>query len=335
MATWTFSGYNNGRGGAVTFTYTASFNAAANQTTVTITNYTTAFNTGGVSGYCYLSGIFTVKSTDNPGSYGTLTVSEEHHKNGNSPTVSTDVSQTIVVSHGIGTSKQITISFSGEIGANSYKPQFTDSDTYKTETVASATARSLSISAGTGSSVTVVRQSSPWVATGSISNGATIYDGDVLKIDFSVSTGYDLSVRTVNGSTFTSGGTHTVSGNVNVVSRATVKSYTLTVNADSHALVTVTRGGEALSNGAEINHFDQISVTASAISGYKVSAADINGTAISPDTAVSHTVSGPVTVTVFTEALSNLFIDIGGRRKRVMVVIDSGGLRKKYRTIFK
>ena len=142
-------------------------------------------------------------------------------------------------------------------------------------------------------------------------------------------------MRTVNGSTFISGGTHTVSGNVTVVSRATVKSYTLTVNADSHALVTVTRGGEALSNGAEINHFDLLSVTASAVSGYKVSAADINGTAISPGTAVSHTVSGPVTVTVFTEALSNLFIDIGGRRKRVMVVIDSDGMRKKYRTIFK
>ena len=119
-----------------------------------------------------------------------------------------------------------------------------------------------------------------------------------------------------------------------MVSGATVKSYTLTVHADSHALVTVTRGGEALSNGAEINHFDLLSVTASAVSGYKVSEADVHGTVISPDTAVSHTVSGPVTVTVFTEALSNLFIDTINGRKRVMVVIDSGGQRKKYRSIF-
>lgn len=254
-----------------------------------------------------------------------------HSKNGNSPTISTDVSKTITVSHGKGTSKQIVLAFSGDINAAYYHSYPNESTT---ATVANATARSLSISEGTGSSVTVTRQSSPWVATGSISNGATVYDGDVLKIGFSVSTGYNLSVRTVNGSTFTSGGIHTVSGNVTVVSRATVKSYTLTITADSHALVTVTRGGEALSNGAEINHFDQISVTASAVSGYKVSAADINGTAISPGTAVSHTVSGPVTVTVFTEALSNLFIDIGGRRKRVMVLIDSGGERKHYRSIF-
>ena len=329
MATWTFSGYNNGRGAEVTFTYTASFNPATNQTTVTINSCKSVFNTGGASSICSLTGTLTVKAADNTGSSGTLDVSQS--KNGNSPTISTDVSKTITVSHGKGTSKQIILAFSGDINAAYYHSYPNESTT---ATVANATARSLSVSAGTGSNVTVTRQSSPWAATGSIFNGATVYDGDVLKIDFNVSTGYNLSVRTVNGSTFTSGGTHTVSGNVTVVSRATVKSYTLTVNADSHALVTVTRGGEALSNGAEINHFDLLSVTASAVSGYKVSAADINGTAISPDTAVSHTVSGPVTVTVFTEALSNLFIDTINGRKRVMVVIDSGGQRKKYRTIF-
>ena len=330
MATWTFSGYTNGRGAEVTFTYTAAFNSSTNQTTVTINSCKSVFNTGGSSSVCSLTGTLTVKAADNTTSSGSVDVSQS--QNGNSITISTAVGQTITVSHGTGTSKQIVLAFSGDINAAYYHSYPNESTT---ATIANATARSLSISAGTGSSVTVARQYSPWVATGSISNGATVYDGDVLKIDFSVSTGYNLSVRTVNGSTFTSGGTHTVSGNVTVVSRATVKSYTLTVNADSHALVTVTRGGEALSNGAEINHFDLLSVTASAISGYKVSAADINGTTISPDTAVSHTVYGPVTVTVFTEALSNLFIDIGGRRKRVMVVIDSDGMRKKYRTIFK
>lgn len=330
MATWTFSGYKNGRGAEVTFTYTASFNPATNQTTVTIDNCRSVFNTGGSSSVCSLTGTLTVKAADNTASSGSVNVSQS--QNGNNITISTAVGQTITVSHGIGTSKQIVLAFSGDINANYYH-SYPDEST--TATVANATARSISISAGTGSSISVTRQSSPWVSTGSISNGATIYDGDVLKIDFNVSTGYNLSVRTVNGSTFTSGGTHTVSGNVTVVSRTTVKSYTLTITADSHALVTVMRGGEALSNGAEINHFDQISVTASAKSGYKVSAADINGTAISPGTAVSHTVSGPVTVTVFTEALSNLFIDTADGRKRVMVVIDSGGKRKKYRTIFK
>lgn len=330
MATWTFSGYNNGRGAEVTFTYTASFNPATNQTTVTIDNCRSVFNTGGASSVCSLTGTLAVKAADNTASSGSVNVSQS--QSGNSPTISTDVSKTITVSHGKGTSKQIILAFSGDINSAYYHSYPNESST---ATVANATARSLSVSAGTGSNVTVIRQYSPWVATGSISNGATVYDGDVLKIDFSVSTGYNLSVRTVNGSTFTSGGTHTVSGNVTVVSRATVKSYTLTVTADSHALVTVTRGGEALSNGAEINHFDLLSVTASAVSGYKVSAADINGTAISPDTAVSHTVSGTVGILAATEPLSNLFVDDGGTRRRVLLYIDDNGTRALYRAVFK
>ena len=331
MATWTFSGYNNGRGAAVTFTYTAAFDPATNKTRVTITNYTAAFNTGGATGYCQLTGTLTVKAADNTGSYGTLDVSASK-SNANSPTVSTDVSQVIEVSHGKGTSKQITLAFSGTINSVTY---FTYPNESSTVTVASATARSLSISAGSGAEISVSRQSSPWAAAGSLLNGDAIYDGDVLTISFSALTGYALLTHTVNGADFESGGSLTVSANVTVSATAALLTYTLTVAADSHALVTVTRGGEALSDGAEISHFDLLSVTVSAKAGYKVSAADINGTDISPGTEVSHTVSGPVTVTAITEALSNLLLDVGGVRKRFLVLIDSGGERKNFRSIFK
>ena len=37
MATWTFSGYNNGRGAAVTFTYTAAFDPATMQMGLRVT----------------------------------------------------------------------------------------------------------------------------------------------------------------------------------------------------------------------------------------------------------------------------------------------------------
>ena len=74
-------------------------------------------------------------------------------------------------------------------------------------------------------------------------------------------------------------------------------------------------------------------MTVSAKAGYKVSAADIKGTAIGPDAAVSHTVSGPVAVTVFTEALSNLLLDVGGVRKRFLILIDSNGSRKTCRML--
>lgn len=330
MATWTFSGYNNGRGAAVTFTYTAAFDPATNKTKVTITNYTAVFNTGGATGYCQLTGTLTVKAADNPGSYGTLDVSAS--KNGKSPTVSTDVSQVIEVSHGTGTSKQIILAFTGTINSVTY---FTYPDESTTAAVASATARSLSLSAGSGAEISVSRQSSPWAAAGGLLSGDAIYDGDMLKISFSALTGYELTAQKVNGADFESGKTLSVSTDVTVNATAKLKSYTLTIDADSHAAVTVTRGGAALASGAEISHFDVLAVTVSARAGYEVSAADINGTDISPETEVSHTVSGPVTVTVLTEAMPGVLLDVGGVRKRFLILIDSGGVRKNFRVIFK
>ena len=333
MATWTFSGYNNGRGAAVTFTYTAAYDPATNKTRVTITNYTSVFDTGGGTGYCQLTGKLTVKATDNPGSYGTLSV--EHHKgDAYYPTISSDVSQVIEVSHGTGTSKKITLSFNGTILSVTYSTSLNDDSTNTTVTVASATARTLSITAGTGSSITVTRQSSPWAATGKLTGG-TVYDGDVLEISFAALTGYALTAQKVNGADFESGKTLKVSANVTVTASAVLKVYTLTIDADGHAAVTVTRGGVALDSGDTISHFDVLAVRVSARAGYEVSAADINGTAISPETEVSHTVSGPVAITVTTEAMPGVLLDVGGVRKRFLILIDSGGERKNYRAIFK
>ena len=195
----------------------------------------------------------------------------------------------------------------------------------------------LSISAGTGSAITVSRTSSPnqGAFTGGLSHGAVIYYGDVLKISFSAGTGYNLTSYTVNGSSFTSGNTITVSAAVSVSATATLKSYTLTISSDAHAVVTVMRGSTALNSGDSINHFDVLTVTVSPQSGWKISVADINGTAISPETAVSHTVSGNVTITVTTAALSNVFIDVDGSKRRVLVIIDDNGERKIYRAVFR
>ena len=316
MATWSFSGYNNGRGAAVTFTYTASFNAAANQTTVTITNYKSVFNTGGATSVCALSGTLTVKAADNTGSAGTLDVSQS--KNGNSPTISTDVSKTITVSHGTGTNKQIILAFSGDINANYYH---TYPDESTTVTVASATARSLSISAGEGASVTVNRTSSPWAATGALTGG-TVYDGDVLTISFSVSTGYSLSTHTVNGSSFTNGGTHTVSGDVTVVATATRISYTLTLTTDGHCALTVERSGEVLSDGATIYHGDVLTITFAASSGYKLKEATLNGAAITSP--ASHTVTGAVAIIIVTSALGFVYRDNGTEVVACEVYRDNG-----------
>ena len=86
---------------------------------------------------------------------------------------------------------------------------------------ATATVKSykLSISAGTGSTITVNRTSSPkkGASTGNLSDGATIYYSDVLKITFAAGAGYEITTHTVNGTDFTSGNTHTVTANVTVI----------------------------------------------------------------------------------------------------------------------
>ena len=316
MATWSFSGYNNGRGAAVTFTYTASFNAAANQTTITITNYKSVFNTGGVSATCSLTGTLTVKAADNTGSSGTLDVSQS--KYGNSPTVSTDVSKTITVSHGTGTNKQIILAFSGDINANYYH---TYPDESTTVTVASATARTLSISAGEGTGITVKRTSSPWAATGALTGG-TVYDGDVLTISFSASTGYELTAHTVNGSSFTSGDSHIVSGDLTVVAEAARISYTLTLTTDGHCALTVERSGEALSDGATIYHGDVLTVTFAAASGYKLKEATLNGEAIASP--ASHTVDSAVAIIIVTSPLGFVYRDNGTEVVACEVYRDNG-----------
>lgn len=77
----------------------------------------------------------------------------------------------------------------------------------------------LTISQGTGSTITVKRNGT------TLSNGATINHGDVLTITFAAKAGYKLTSHTVNGSTFTSGGTHTVVAAVAVAALAAALSY--------------------------------------------------------------------------------------------------------------
>ena len=110
----------------------------------------------------------------------------------------------------------------------------TGNDDYPTKitSATSATAYSLTLTQGSNSTISVNRSSSNLASTGALSNGAKLYSGDKLTISFSAASGYNIGTHTVNGSTFTSGNTHTVSGNVTVVSSATLKTYTVSYNAN-------------------------------------------------------------------------------------------------------
>ncbi len=76
----------------------------------------------------------------------------------------------------------------------------------------------LTLSTGTGATASVSRTSSPnkGAGTGTLSSGATIYYGDVLKVTAGASTNYQLQTFTINGTSKTSPATVTVTSGVSV-----------------------------------------------------------------------------------------------------------------------
>lgn len=326
MATWSFSGYTNGRGAAVTFTYSAVYDPATNKTKVTITNYTAAFNTGGATGYCQLSGTLTAKAADNTGSYGTLEVNASKG-NSNSPTVSTDVSQVIEVSHGTGTSKQIILAFSGTINAVTY---FSYPDESTTVQVYTAVAYKLTLSSN-GTNLTAKLKASFFRSAGTaLTNGATIYGWETVEITFSAAAGYQDPVCTVGGvGSISSGDSFTVTGNCTVTSSATKIPYTLKYAVGNGAALTVTRSGNALASGDTIYYGDSLSISFAAQTGYEIKSAVLNGDEItSPYT---HKVTGNVDLTVVTALLSSAWIYINGVFKRYFINIFIQGAWRRCR----
>lgn len=87
----------------------------------------------------------------------------------------------------------------------------------------------------------------------------------------------------MNGSTFTSGGKHTVTGAVSVASTASLKTFLLSISAERGANVLVKRGSSTLSDGATITYGDVIEITVTAAVGYLLREVTLNdGELVSP-----------------------------------------------------
>lgn len=104
----------------------------------------------------------------------------------------------------------------------------------------------LSVSAGTGSTITVSRTSSGYsgASTGNITSGTRLYYDDKLKITFAPKTNYRLLTTTVNNTSFTSGNTHTVTTDVSVKSTAQVLASSVgatDANIGSTSTITVSK----------------------------------------------------------------------------------------------
>ena len=194
---------------------------------------------------------------------------------------------THTVSHSTNGSANVSFAFSGQFtcsgSGGEISPKTATLDISQTRTF------TLSISAGAGSSITVKKGST------SLTNGATIAYGDVLTITFIASTGYNISTHKVNNSTFTSGNSHTVTGDVSVTSTATLKTFTLSISAGAGSSITVKKGSTSLTNGATIAYGDVLTITFIASTGYNISTHKVNNSTFTSGN--SHTVTGDVSVT--------------------------------------
>lgn len=139
-------------------------------------------------------------------------------------------SGSVVISHNTNGKKSVNVAISAEF----YTYGSANSTYSGTIAMSPNPVYLLSVSAGTGSTIKVNRTTCAGSgSTGELTDKAKLYYGDKLKITFASSSGYSINGHTVNSSSFTSGGTHTVSGDVTVVSTATATTTTTTKKAST------------------------------------------------------------------------------------------------------
>ena len=128
--------------------------------------------------------------------------------------------------------------------------------------------------------------------------------GDKLEITVTAGTGYTITKLQVNGKDYTSGTEITVDTDIAVTVIATLNTYDLSVTADEHCTIAVTKGGEAVTAGEDaISYGDVLTITATAGEGYQIATLTVNGDAFTSGNTV--TVSGNVTVVATSEAVEN------------------------------
>lgn len=110
------------------------------------------------------------------------------------------------------------------VSARVHQSNWSSSSAYSTYSgsgyvgVSAFPAQRLTISNGVGATATVYRNGTQ------LSNGASVFQGQVLYVYFTPAANYEVDVHTVNGTPFASGGAHTVYGAVTVVTSGKILS---------------------------------------------------------------------------------------------------------------
>lgn len=282
----------------ITINYTTSYNSSTDETTITFGDVSWAYF--GASGWgTGASSTITVTAADNTSSSGSTSASASGSTNGGVKTFTgrPDPNSVTVKHNGSTGTKSVNISISSTILVNpiaggTSQVRITGSSS---TTAVSATTYALTISQGSNTSITVKRGSS------TLSNGAILLSGDSLVITFGTSTGYILTTHAVNGNTFTSGNSYSVSGNVTVKSVATLATYTLTINQGVGTSISVKKGSTVLANNATISYGDSLTISITANTGYSLTTNTVNGNNFTSGT---YTVTGATAVTAAASVLS-------------------------------
>lgn len=308
MATLSFNPNYGDWNASVNIPYTTSYDRDTNQTTVTFTQASVSYY--GRQGYgTRMDCTITVTATDSNNSKSTTLLTYGYTSGGSeSVFYGTPNPSSIVVSHSGSGTKQVKVQASCTIHVYMYS-----SSDYQTGvegsgsvTVTVGSRFVLSISQGTGSTISVIRSGT------ALSNGSIISTGDSLTILFAAVTGYALVSHQVNTKDFNSGGVYSVASNVTVTSTAAVLSYSLTISQGNNTSITVNRtessyGGGAqgyLSNGSTVYYGDKLSISYAVDDGYTIETHKINSESFDSGTEYVAYQS----VTVITTAVLNTYL---------------------------
>lgn len=323
-----------GWSGGITINYTTSYNSVTNQTIITFSE--SLYKYFGKSGsWSEANTDITVTATDSGNSATANLYYAGNTNGGNSDYKATPNPTAITVQHNSTSGeKSIAISGSTTIHAilSNNSSTYVDVPGSGSVTVTSGThylERTLSISAE-NATVVCQRTSSPAGAdTGTLTNGETIYDSDVLKFTFSAKTGYGIESALLNNKAITNGATHTVSGDVSVAVIATAISFTLTINQGEGTIIAVNRTSSPkasaslglLSNGDPIYHSDILNITFNVEFGYDLLTQTING---EPASDQDYAVLQNVIVAATAEKTGLVYIDNGSGWEAYEIWIDNG-----------
>ena len=129
---------------------------------------------------------------------------------------------------------------------------------------------------------------------------ALIY-GDTLVITVAPATGYTITKLQVNGEDYVSGTAITVTTDISLVVVSTLNTYNLTITPAENSTISVLKGGEEVEAGTNvISYGDQLVVSASAETGYTITALTINGVDYVESQTI--TVTGNVAISTTVEA---------------------------------